>query len=253
MNEYLKQYIGSLDVAALTRGLVGRIAGWFAENGPDSPAVIGISGGKDSTVCAALCAKALGRDRVVGVMMPNGIQPDIDVSLDVINCLGIRSAVVNIKGAYDALEAAVEGSGIRDSLSRQARINLAPRLRMASLYALSQTLNGRVSNNGNRSERYVGYMTVWGDTAGDFAPLAGLTVTEVRLVGRELGVPERFVGRPPSDGLTGLTDEENLGFTYEALDTYILTGHCPDPEVREKIDRMHARNLFKLSSPALLS
>ncbi len=248
MNERLAKYLDGRDYEALTGRLVGWIRDWFRVNGPDSPAVIGISGGKDSSVVAALCREALGRDRVFGVMMPNGVQPDIDVSRDLIRTLGIPGGTVNIQDGYLGLRHAIE-TGLADDLpgfSRQASINLGPRLRMTTLYAVSQCINGRVVNTSNRSEAYVGYATRWGDSVGDLAPLVRLTVAEVRIVGRILGLPARFVEKAPSDGLSGKTDEDALGFTYEALDTYILTGVCDDPAVKEAIDRKHAANRFKL-------
>ena len=260
MNERLMRCLGQRDYEEVTKRAVEWIRDWFRANGPDSPAVIGISGGKDSSVVAALCKEALGADRVFGVMMPNGEQPDIDVSRDLIETLGIRGGTVNIRDGYLGIQHAIEtglapkrpdGFGASGEpelfgLSRQAAINLGPRLRMATLYAVSQCLDGRVSNNSNRSEAYVGYATRWGDSVGDFAPLRNLTVTEVRTVGRILGLPARFVEKAPSDGLSGKTDEDALGFTYEALDTYILTGFCDDPAVKEAIDRRHAANRFKL-------
>ena len=243
MNEYLEAYLSGRDYASVTDQAVCWIRDWFAVNGPESPAVIGISGGKDSTVVAALCAEALGRDRVLGIRMPNGVQPDLDVSRKVTDYLGIPSAEINIADGYRGVEGALAASGIE--LSNQARINLSPRLRMSVLYATAQCRNGRVSHNGNRSECFIGYFTIFGDGAGDFSPLSHLTVTEVRLVGACLGLPAEFVQKPPSDGLTGKTDEEALGFSYETLDTYILTGICPDPAVRAAIEKKHRANLFK--------
>ncbi len=233
------------NVKKVTNDIVEWIREWFAANGAGCNAVIGISGGKDSSVTAALCAAALGRERVVGVMMPNGVQPDIDYSKMLIEHLGIRSVTVNIKEAYDALAGEVtEGVG---ELSRQTVINMAPRIRMTALYAVSQSMNGRVANTCNLSEDWVGYSTRWGDSVGDFSPLAKLTVHEVIEVGRELGLPGYIVEKAPSDGLTGLTDEDNLGFTYETLDRYIRTGVCIPEEKKALIDRKHELNLFKLS------
>ena len=216
---------------------------WFAANGDGCPAVLGISGGKDSSVCAALLCKALGVHRVVGVMMPRGVQPDIDDSLLLCRHLGIRSVTVNIGSAADALEAAVAEAL---PLSTQAKVNLPPRLRMATVYAVSQSLNGRVANTCNLSEDWVGYSTRWGDSVGDFAPLAKFTVTEVKQIGRALGLPEQLVDKAPSDGLCGKTDEDNLGFTYAELDAYIREGVLPSPEHKALIDRKHQMNLFKL-------
>ena len=221
------------------------IRDWFEENGKGCNAVIGISGGKDSSVVAGLCVEALGKDRVIGVTMPNGVQPDIDDSVRLINHLGIKRYNVNIGAAFDALMAEVEASLEREA-SDQTRINMAPRLRMTALYAVSQSNNGRVANTCNLSEDWVGYSTRYGDAAGDFAPLGGLTVQEVIAVGLELGLPVQLVKKTPSDGLCGKTDEDNLGFTYAVLDRYIRTGECDDPATKELIDRKHRLNLFKL-------
>jgi NAD+ synthase len=227
--------------------LVQWIRDWFEKNGPGCNAVIGISGGKDSTVVAALCCEALGKDRVIGVMMPQGVQNDINVSYNVVRHLGIDSYTIDIGHVVEALLIGIAvdtKSGI--VASNQTLINLPPRIRMATLYAISQSLNGRVSNNCNLSEDWVGYSTRWGDSVGDFAPLAGLTVTEVKEIGRELGLPAEFIEKVPSDGLCGKTDEDNLGFTYDVLDRYIRTGECEDAEAKEKIDALHQKNLFKM-------
>lgn len=224
------------------------IRDWFEENGPGCNAVLGISGGKDSSVVAALCAEALGRDRVIGVTMPNGEQPDLPDSLRLIGHLGIRHCHVNIGAAYEAVlsEIAPELEKLGVGISRQTTINLPPRLRMSAVYAVSQSLNGRVANTCNLSEDWVGYSTRYGDAAGDFAPLGGLTVAEVIAVGKVLGLPLDLVEKAPSDGLTGKTDEDNLGFTYAVLDRYIRTGECDDPETKALIDEKHRKNLFKL-------
>jgi len=233
----------SFDAYKVTDELCQWIRDWFDTNGPTCPAVLGISGGKDSSVVAALCARALGKDRVVGVLMPNGIQPDIDVSRELVEFLGIRHITVNIAGAYQGLTGAL--SEQLGELSRQTTVNLSPRLRMATVYAVGQSVNGRVANTSNLSEFYVGYSTRYGDSAGDFSPLLNLTVAEVKAVGRALGLPEHFVEKPPSDGLTGKTDEDNLGFSYTVLDEYIRTGSCPDQTSKERIDRLHRINAFK--------
>lgn len=214
----------------------------FETDGKGCKAVVGISGGKDSTVVAALCVRALGKERVVGVLMPNGTQRDIADSKAVCQHLGITHFEINIKTAYEDVLAQV---GAQIEVSPQSRINLAPRLRMASLYAVAQSVNGRVVNTSNLSEAWVGYSTRYGDGVGDFAPLLNLTVTEVIAVGKELGLPEYLVIKAPADGLTGKSDEEKLGFTYAALDEYIRTGVCPNPAFKEKIDALHTKNLFK--------
>ena len=233
------------DVKKTHRDVIAWIRNWFMENGKGCTAVIGISGGKDSSVVAALCVEALGRDRVLGVLRPNGEQSDIDYAHRLVAHLGIESYAVNIRAAYEGLL-----SSLPDSLtpSRQTLINLPPRLRMATLYAISQSRNGRVANTCNLSENWVGYSTRYGDDAGDFSPLGKLTVTEVVALGEELGLPTELVHKAPSDGLTGKTDEDNLGFSYTTLDRYIREGVCEDDDTRERIDKLNKLNAFKLKT-----
>ena len=224
------------------------IRDWFEQNGPGCNAVIGISGGKDSSVVAALCVEALGKDRVIGVTMPNGVQKDINDSMRLINHLDIPYVNVNIGDTYKALMGEVgQALGSRHvEVSDQTIINMPPRLRMTTLYAISQSLNGRVANTCNLSEDWVGYSTRYGDAAGDFSPLGGLTVQEVKAIGKVLGLPIDLVEKTPSDGLCGKSDEDNLGFTYAVLDRYIRTGVCDDPDIKTRIDKKHVANLFKL-------
>lgn len=219
------------------------IVDFFEKNGKGCNAVLGISGGKDSSVAAALCVKALGKDRVIGVLMPNGVQSDIADAQKLVAHLGIKSYTVNIKEGFDGIVGAITKNL---ELTEQARVNLAPRLRMSTVYAVSQCCNGRVVNTCNLSEDWVGYSTRYGDSVGDFSPLSHLTVTEVKQIGKELGLPIDLVEKVPSDGLSGKTDEDNLGFTYAVLDKYIRTGICEDEKTRELIDRKHKMNLFKL-------
>lgn len=219
------------------------IRDFFAENGPDCNAVVGISGGKDSSVVAALCVEALGHERVIGVLMPCGEQADIDCSLQLVNHLGIAYHVVNVKAAVEGLTVAMP-DGV--TLTAQSRTNLPPRIRMAALYAVSQSCNGRVANTCNLSEDWVGYSTRYGDAAGDFSPLSRLTVAEVKAIGHLLGLPADLVEKTPIDGLCGKTDEENLGFTYAELDRYIRTGEIDDADKKARIDRLHRINQFKL-------
>lgn len=219
------------------------IIDFFEKNGKGCNAVLGISGGKDSSVAAALCVKALGKDRVIGVLMPNGEQSDIDCAQKLVKHLGIKNYTVNIKQGYDGIVNAIPAEL---EFSEQARINLAPRLRMSTVYAVSQCCNGRVVNTCNLSEDWVGYSTRYGDSVGDFSPLSHLTVTEVKQIGKQLGLPLDLVEKVPSDGLSGKTDEDNLGFTYAVLDKYIRTGVCEDEKVKALIDRKHKMNLFKL-------
>lgn len=220
------------------------IRDWFEENGRDCNAIVGISGGKDSSVVAALCVRALGVDRVIGVLMPNGEQSDIAMSRLLVEHLGIRHFVVNIHDGYQGLLGEVRRQ--LGDVSRDTEINLAPRLRMATLYAVAQSNNGRVANTCNLSEDWVGYSTRYGDSAGDFSPLSMLCVREVKALGRELGLPECLVEKVPIDGLCGQTDEEKLGFTYAALDAYIRDGVEPDAATKARIDRLYKLNRFKV-------
>ena len=218
------------------------IRDFFAENGPDCNAIVGISGGKDSSVVAALCVEALGKDRVIGVLMPCGQQHDIDMAQLLVSHLGIRNYTINIQDAVEGLK-----KQFPFALSSQSTVNLPPRIRMATLYAVAQSHNGRVANTCNLAEDWVGYATRYGDGAGDFSPCSQLTVDEVKQLGRVLGLPDVLVDKTPIDGLCGKTDEDNLGFTYAVLDRYIRTGEIDDPATKARIDRLHRQNLFKLS------
>ena len=231
------------DALKVKNECVAWIRQFFAENGPDCNAVVGISGGKDSSVAAALCVEALGKDRVIGVLMPCGEQHDIDIACMLVNHLNIKHYVVNIKDAVDGIL-----KNIPDDLAitEQARTNLPPRIRMSTLYAVSQSCNGRVCNTCNLSEDWVGYSTRYGDSVGDFSPLSQLTVAEVKEIGRLLNLPDVLVDKVPIDGLCGKTDEDNLGFTYAELDRYIRTGEIEDMDKKQRIDTMHKKNLFKL-------
>ena len=216
---------------------------FFEENGPTCNAVVGISGGKDSSVAAALCVEALGRDRVIGVLMPNGEQADIDCAIQLVEHLKIKYYVVNIRDAVQGLIASLPADM---EITDQTKNNIPPRVRMTTLYAIGQSNNGRVVNTCNLSEDWVGYSTRYGDAAGDFSPLSNLTVAEIKEIGHLLGLPYNLVEKVPIDGLCGKTDEDNLGFTYAVLDKYIRTGVCEDEETKAIIDRKHKMNLFKL-------
>ncbi len=217
------------------------IKSFFEQNGKDCNAVVGISGGKDSSIVAALCVEALGKDRVIGVLMPCGEQHDIDMAQLLVDTLGIKHYIVNIKDAVDGVI-----KNIPFELKPQSLTNLPARIRMSTLYAVSQSNNGRVANTCNLSEDWVGYSTRYGDAAGDFSPCSHLTVNEMKQIGRLIGLPDVLVDKVPIDGLCGKTDEDNLGFTYAELDRYIREGIIDDDEKKKKIDRMHKMNLFKL-------
>ena len=229
------------DAERIKNECVRWIRDFFEQNGKGCNAVVGISGGKDSSVVAALCVEALGKDRVIGVLMPCGEQADIDMAKLLVESLGIRHYIINIKDAVDGLT-----GSIPFTLSEQSRVNLPPRIRMSTLYAVSQSHNGRVANTCNLSEDWVGYSTRYGDSVGDFSPCSHLTVQEVKQIGRLLGLPAVLIDKVPSDGLCGKTAEDNLGFTYAELDRYIREGVIDNEEHKALIDRKHAVNLFKL-------
>ena len=234
------------NVEKTTDALINWVKTYFEENAaPDTKAVIGISGGKDSSIAAAVCVKALGKDRVYGVLMPQGEQSDISFSHLLVDTLGINHSVINIGETVstfmDELKKHIEPT-------QQAIINTPARIRMTTLYAVAACLGGRVVNTCNLSEDWIGYSTKFGDAAGDFSPLSDLTVTEVLQIGDYLGLPRELVHKEQIDGLCGKSDEGNLGFTYAELDRYIrgLTDLSDNPELKAKIDRMHANNLHKL-------
>ena len=232
------------DAVKVKNDCVQWIRDWFEVNGKGCNAVIGISGGKDSSVVAALCVEALGKDRVIGISMPNVEQADIADVQAVANHLGIDLLTINIGRAVGDILGRLHYLGIETT--NQTSINLPPRIRMATLYAISQSVNGRVANTCNLSEDYVGYSTRWGDSVGDFSPLANLTSDEVVAIGDACGLPYELTHKVPSDGLCGKTDEDNLGFTYEVLNKYIITGECENEAIKAKIDEKHQNNLFKL-------
>lgn len=234
---------------------VAWIRDWFESNGNNCNAVIGISGGKDSSVVAALCVEALGRNRVIGVLMPNGTQNDIEDSIELVEHLGIPFTQVNIYDGYNSLIKGIDNMYIRQSngsrkgerinISKQTKINLPARIRMAILYAIAQSNNGRVANTCNRSENYLGYSTLWGDDVGDFSPLGGLTCNEVIAIGEVLGLPDKLIHKAPSDGLTGKTDEDNFGFSYDEVDAFLLENKVPNKTTAYKVLNRHCNNSFK--------
>ena len=234
------------DAEKVKNDIVKWIREWFENNGPGCNGVVAVSGGKDSSVVAALLVEALRKDRVIGVMLPRGVQPDIDMSYLLVKHLGIKSYEINVGETIDALEREMKNVMGEDVVSTQAIVNLPPRVRMAATYAVSQSVNGRVANTCNLSEDWVGYATRYGDNAGDFSPLSRLTVQEVKAIGRVLGLPDVLVDKVPSDGLQAKTDEDNLGFTYAVLDRYIREGVIDDPETKKRIDHLHKINAFKL-------
>ena len=233
------------DAAAQLPGLLDWMRAQMAACGGKT-AVVGISGGKDSSVVAALCREACGAENVVGVLMPDGEQPDIDYSRALVEHLGIPNRTLNIRAAVRGVLDELSRAGIE--ASRQTTVNLPSRIRMSTLYAVAQSVpGGIVVNTSNLSEDWVGYCTVYGDSAGAFSPLGMYTTEEVVAIGRVLGLPEKLLVKPPSDGLTGLTDEDNLGFPYHAVNEYLRTGEC-DPAIQKQIDAKHRASRFKFQT-----
>ena len=237
------------DVEKNVEGIKNFIKDYFVNNGtPDTKAVIGISGGKDSTIAAKLLVDALGAHRVIGVLMPQDVQRDIDDSRRVCELLGIHSYEVDIGPACNALYRAIdEGYDYDHSVANNPAIatNTPSRIRMATLYAIAAAVGGRVCNTGNASEAFIGYTTKYGDLAGDFALLKNFTVTEVFEIGDYLGLPYLLVHKAPSDGMSGKTDEENIGVPYKVIDAYLMYGIYPDQFYYEKMVAAHDRNIHK--------
>ena len=229
------------DALKVKNECVNWIRDFFDKNGKGCNAVVGISGGKDSSIVAALCVEALGKDRVIGVLMPCGVQHDIDMAQMLVDHLGIKHYVINIKDTVDAIH-----KNMPFEMTTQSVTNIPPRVRMTTLYAVAQSHNGRVENTCNLSEDWVGYSTRYGDSVGDFSPCSNITVAEMKEIGRLLDLPDVLVNKVPIDGLCGKTDEDNLGFTYAELDRYIRTGEIENAEHKARIDRLHKLNLFKL-------
>jgi len=223
--------------------IVRWIRNWFEKNGPNSCAIVGISGGKDSTIVAGLCIEALGKNRVIGVRMPCFQQHDSDVAIKVCEHFDITHIEYNIGSVFNEMH---EMISVKIGTNDQMTTNMPARIRMTTLYAVATVFDGRVANTSNLSEDWVGYATKFGDAAGDFAPIAKLTVSEVKEIGRVMDIPNEFIDKVPEDGLSGKTDEDNLGFTYEVLDRYIRTGEIDDKEIEAKICRLHIANQHKL-------
>lgn len=204
------------------------IIDYFCNNGNENTkAIIGISGGKDSTVVAYLCAAALGPDRVVGVKMPCGEQKDIDCADAVIKNLDIDDYEINIGSIINSIHNELK-IPFGHSWPKAMIYNIPPRVRMTVLYAVAAALGGLVANTSNYSERFIGWTTKWGDSVGDFAPLADYTVEEVLNIGKELGIPDELLYKTPEDGLTGKSDEDAIGVEYALIDQYIRCREKPD-------------------------
>lgn len=238
-----------MKVEKIVQDMISWVRNWFEETG-GKKAVIGISGGKDSTIAAKVLVEALGKENVIGVMIPCGIQKDISDSIRVCDLLGITAYTVNIQEAYDAISYNVAEAMGEPTVGITHPVfvtNTPARIRMTVLYGVAATYQGgRVVNTCNRSEDYVGYSTKFGDSAGDFSLFANLTVREVLEIGDYLGLPYGLVHKVPSDGMCGKSDEENLGFTYNELDEYLLNGVKPSPEKLTLIENKHKWNLHKL-------
>ena len=240
----------TFDVEKVTGDCIQWIKDWFEKNGPGCNAVIGVSGGKDSLIVAKLCVEALGTDRVIGVMMPNGVQKDISDSIRVCKLLGIKNYTINIENSVNSILKEMNESGIE--ITEQTRTNLPARIRMSTLYAVSQSNNGRVSNNCNKSEDIMGYSTRYGDAAGDFSPLSELTTVEIVAIGDYLGLPYDLVHKTPIDGLNTnadgsyVTDEQSMGVSYDDIHKYVRMRNEISQETIDYISGREKKNLFKL-------
>ncbi|VYT63475.1 NAD(+) synthase [Clostridium tertium] len=233
------------NVKRVSENIINWIRKYFEKQPNAKGAIIGISGGKDSTITSKLLVEALGKERVFGILMPNGEQKDISDSLRVVDILGINYKIVNIEEAYNGLI-----NGIKDdTLSIDAKINISPRLRMTILYAIGASMNYRVCGTGNKSEAFVGYTTKWGDNAYDFNPIGNLTTDEVIALGDYLGLPYELVHKTPSDGISGQSDEEKLGISYKQINKYIEKGTCYNKEMDDKIRIKYEYNDHKRSLP----
>ena len=240
----------TFDVEKVTGDCIQWIKDWFEKNGPGCNAVIGVSGGKDSLIVAKLCVEALGADRVIGVMMPNGVQKDISDSIRVCKLLGIKNYTINIENSVNSILKEMNESGIE--ITEQTKTNLPARIRMSTLYAVSQSNNGRVSNNCNKSEDIMGYSTRYGDAAGDFSPLSELTTVEIVAIGDYLGLPYDLVHKTPIDGLNTntdgsyVTDEQSMGVSYDDIHKYVRMRNELSQETIDYISGREKKNLFKL-------
>lgn len=237
----IQQY--SFNPAEAIKEVVSQWGKWAEKNGMKK-AVLGMSGGCDSYVCAALAKEVFGPENVIGVMMPNGHQKDIGDAEEAIKGLGIVSTTVDISETYSMLLEEVDYM-YNLPLKERSRINLAPRIRMCALYAIAQSTPGAfVVTTGNLSEGLLGYTTMWGDMAGDYAPISGFVKTEVRVIGLALGLKKELVVKAPSDGLSGKTDEDAFGFSYEDFDRAIRTGAWTDELAAKAVPRIKG-NMFK--------
>ena len=229
--------------------VINNIKDWFNKNNIKT-AVINISGGADSTYVSYVLVKALGKENVIGILQPNGEQKDISDSIKVVEALGIDYINININDQYNSMLKNLyefDKNFKLDVNFENARINIAPRIRMANAYMIANAVNGAVVGTGNASERYVGYFTKWGDGACDFNPIKDILKTDLIQMGLELGIPKELICKIPADGLSDKTDEEKYGFTYKVLDEYIKTGVCEDYKIKEKIDRMHKNSRHKFA------
>ena len=240
----------TFNVEEVTKNCILWIKNWFEKNGSGCNAVLGLSGGKDSTIVAKLCVEALGADRVIGVMMPNGVQKDISDSIRVCKLLGIKNYTINIENSVNTILKEMNESGIE--ITEQTKTNLPARIRMSTLYAVSQSNNGRVSNNCNKSEDTMGYSTRYGDAAGDFSPLSELTTVEIIAIGDYLGLPYDLVHKTPIDGLNTnadgsyVTDEQSMGVSYDDIHKYVRMRNELSQETIDYISGREKKNLFKL-------
>ncbi len=226
--------------------------------------ILGISGGKDSSVAAALCARALGPENVYGIMLPDGVQKDLSDSQRICEALKINARTVNIGPIHTALNAQSINDTTRDDIfpdgtneskmEHESDINVGPRLRMTVLRYLGQSIGALVCGTGNLSESVVGYCTKDGDTSCDFNPLGALTSIEVVEVGKTMEeLPRELVEKTPSDGLSGMSDEEKLGIKYTDIHKYIRLGTSGNEEIDKKITEKYNASFHKRQMPRVLN
>lgn len=242
----LKEQKKRFNMEKIKQNIVNFIKNYVETSGANG-VILGMSGGKDSFIAAALCKEALGKDKVFGLIMPNGLMTDLSVAKEECEYLEINHKVFDIHNLYEEVETGSKNILETQTLTSLSTINLAPRLRMTMLYTVGGTLGYLVVGTSNLSETMIGYTTKWGDNVGDFCPLAGLTKTEVCALGDHMGLPAKFVFKKPDDGLSGKTDEEKIGFSYDELDDFIRNGN-KGPNF-DKIIHMHKVSAHKRNLP----
>lgn len=244
------------DAKKETERIIDFIQDYYKKNNLGG-AIIGISGGKDSGVVAALFTKALGKENVIGVTLPchSKVEDQVDAKL-VSDYYGFPLYNLDLTNTFDVFEKEVDLLGnFTNEQKENSRINLKPRLRMASLYYLAALYSSvyqktyLVAGTSNKCELFVGYFTKGGDSVHDISVLADLTVEEVLQIGEVLQVPKKVLYKTPADGLSKYSDEEKLGVTYREIAMYMEDPDQVKEESREKIEKLHEQNRHKFYIP----